>query len=132
MPAGVSVPIPTLPSLVIVNTSDVEFEAVNMFSVPVWAIAKVVPVPAFSISNCSVVKTSLIKVVFVPKTVKLDAIRSPFISTSPVYKSKSTDITPLLSINVFVPFLTPPKVVSVAGFKFIISLVSIENSSRSK
>ena len=129
---GLFVPIPTSPSLVIVNTSDVEFEAVNIFSVPFWAIAKVVPDPAFSISNCSVVKTSLIKVVFVPKTVRLDAIKSPFISTSPVYKFKSTDITPLLSINVFRPFLTPPKVVSLAGFKFIILLLSMENSSRSK
>ena len=106
--------------MLIVNTSAVEFEAVNIFSVPVCVTDKVVPVPAFSISNCSVVKTSLIKVVFVPKTVKLDVVKSPFISTSPVYNPKSTDIIPLVLINVFVPFLTPPIVVSVAGFKFII------------
>ena len=130
---GLVVPIPTLPLFIIVNTSPEPLLTFNMSWDPAdWVIVTAVAVLLFCISRLSVVNTSVSNVVLSPNIVKLDVIKSPFISTSPVYNPKSTDITPLLSINifvsVFVPFLTPPNVVSVAGFKFIISLPSIENS----
>ena len=127
--SGFVVPIPTLPLFIIVNTSPEPLLTFNISWDPAdCVIVTAVAVLLFCISRLSVVNTSVSNVVLSPNIVKLDVIKSPFNSTSPVYNPKSTDITPLLSINVFVPFLTPPKVVSVAGFKFIIWFASIENS----
>ena len=122
-------PIPTFPLFIIVNTSPEPLLTFNISWDPTdCVIVTAVAVLLFCISRLSVVNTSVSNVVLSPNIVKLDVIKSPFNSTSPVYNPKSTDINPLLSINVFVPFLTPPKVVAVAGFKFIISFASIENS----
>ena len=107
---GIDTPIPILPLFLTINTSPELLDRDNISSLtPFWSIETAVSVPELFISNFSVVNTFVSKVVLSPNIVKLEVIRSPFISISPVYVAKLIDITPLLSIVVFGPNLIPPK-----------------------
>ena len=77
------------------------------------------PLPILLISNLSVVKTLVSRVVESPNIVKLDVVKSPTISTSPVYVDISTDKKPKLSIVVLLPTFTPPKLFILA-FRILI------------
>ena len=82
---GFVIPIPTLPLLIILNTSPLPLLAVKISAAPPVCVTEIpVPVPVLFISNLSVVKTLVSRVVESPNIVKLDVVKSPIISMSPV------------------------------------------------
>ena len=120
-------PIPTLPLLIMLNTSPLPLLAVNISSLtPVCVTEIPVPVPLLFISNRSVVKTFVSRVVESPNIVKLEVVKSPFISTLPrEYVDKSTDNVPsslimMLVLLVLSPTFIPPKLLALAFLILII------------
>ena len=106
-------PIPTFPLLIILNTSLLPLLAVKISSVPPNCVTDIpVPVPILFISNLSVVKTLVSRVVESPSIVKLDVVKSPIILTSPVYVDILTDKFPDSLISVLLPTFTPPNKIS--------------------
>ena len=64
---GILLPIITVPSFNILNTSFILFEMFNiLYSALVCLIVRALPIPLFSISNCSVVYISVYNNVFSP------------------------------------------------------------------
>ena len=109
------------------NTSPLPLLAVNIsFEIPVCVTEIAVPLPVLFISNLSVVKTFVSRVVEVPNIVKLEVVKSPFISTFPrSYVDKSTDNVPVSLIIVFCPTFIPPKLLPLA---FLILIIPASSS----
>ena len=109
------IPIPTLPLLIMLNTSPPLLLAINISSAPPVCVTDIAaPVPVLFISNLSVVKTLVSRVVESPNIVKLDVTKSPFNSTLPIYDVMLTDKNPRLSIVVLLPTLIPPILLALA------------------
>ena len=75
---GLSVPIPTLPSLLILKTFLVALDKLIIsLALWFWTTFNATPTPLFWTSSCSVTYTSVFNVEVVPCIVKLDAVISP-------------------------------------------------------
>ena len=75
---GLSVPIPTLPSLLMLRTFLVALDKLIIsLALWFWTTFNATPTPLFWISSCSVTYTSVFNVEVVPCIVKLDAVISP-------------------------------------------------------